>query len=55
MGNQLYRKKDRVLSITEYSAEGRILYADSAKGRLPTWKMIPQESFDQSLYKAVCK
>ena len=48
-------KKDRILSITEYSAEGRILYANSAKGRPPAWKIIPRESVDESLYKAVCK
>jgi hypothetical protein len=48
-------KKDRILSITEYSAEGKVLYANSAKGRLPAWKIIPRESVDESLYKAVCK
>jgi hypothetical protein len=48
-------EKDRILSITEYSAEGRILYANSAKGRPPAWKIIPRESVDESLYKAVCK
>lgn len=47
-------KKERILSITEYSAEGKILYASSAGGR-PTWKMIPRQSVDESLYKAVCK
>jgi len=48
-------KKDRILSITEYSAEGKILYADSAEERLPPWKMIARQSVDESLYKAVCK
>ncbi len=48
-------KKDRVLSITEYSADGKILYANSVRGRLPAWKIIPRESVDESLYKAVCK
>jgi len=48
-------KKDRILSITEYSAEGKILYANSANGRAPAWKIIPRESVDESLYKAVCK
>ena len=47
--------KDRIVSITEYSAEGRILYANSVKGRPPAWKIIPRESVDESLYKAVCK
>ena len=48
------KKKQRILSITEYSAEGKILYASSAEGR-PTWKIIPRQSVDESLYKAVCK
>jgi len=48
-------KKDRILSITEYSAEGKILYADSAEDKLPAWKIIPRQSVDESLYKAVCK
>jgi hypothetical protein len=48
-------KKDRILSITEYSAEGRILYGNSVKGRPPAWKIILRESVDESLYKAVCK
>ncbi len=47
-------KKERILSITEYSAEGKILYASSAQGQ-PAWKMIPRQSVDESLYKAVCK
>jgi hypothetical protein len=47
-------KKDRILSITEYSTEGRILYANSVQGRLPAWKIIPKESVDESLYKTVC-
>jgi hypothetical protein len=49
------QKKDRILSITEYSAEGKILYADSAEEKLPPWKIIPRQSVDESLYKAVCK
>jgi hypothetical protein len=48
-------KKDRILSITEYSSEGKILYADSAEEKLPPWKIIPRQSVDESLYKAVCK
>jgi hypothetical protein len=48
-------KKERILSITEYSAEGKILYANSVQGRLPAWKIIPRESVDESLYKTVCK
>jgi len=48
-------KKDRVLSITEYSTEGSILYTKSATGHLPDWKMISRASVDESLYKAVCK
>ena len=48
-------EKDRILSITEYSGEGRILYANSVEARPPAWKIIPRESVDESLYKAVCK
>jgi hypothetical protein len=48
-------KKERILSITEYSAEGKILYANSVQGRPPAWKIIPRESVDESLYKTVCK
>jgi len=48
-------RKDRILSITEYSAEGKILYANSVKGHLPAWKIISRESVDARLYKAVCK
>ena len=48
-------KKERILSITEYSVEGKILYASSVQGRLPAWKIIPRESVDESLYKTVCK
>jgi hypothetical protein len=48
-------KKDRILSITEYSADGKILYANSVQGRLPAWKIIHRESVDESLYRAVCK
>jgi hypothetical protein len=48
-------RKDRILSITEYSSEGKILYADSAEEKLPPWKIIARQSVDESLYKAVCK
>jgi hypothetical protein len=48
-------KRDRILSITEYSREGRILYANSVEGRRPAWKIIPRKSVDESLYEAVCK
>jgi hypothetical protein len=48
-------EKDRILSITEYSGEGRILYANSVEARPPAWKIIPRESVDERLYKAVCK
>jgi len=48
-------KKERILSITEYSKEGKILYANSVQDRLPAWKIIPRESVDESLYKTVCK
>jgi hypothetical protein len=48
-------KKERILSITEYSVDGKILYANSVQGRLPAWKKIPRESVDENLYKTVCK
>ncbi len=48
-------KKDRILSITEYSADGKILYVNSVQGRLPAWKIISRESVDENLYNAVCK
>jgi Surface-adhesin protein E len=48
-------KKERILSITEYSIDGKILYANSVKGHPPAWKIIPRESIDENLYKAVCK
>ena len=48
-------KKERILSITEYSVDGKILFANSVQGRLPGWKKIPRESVDESLYKTVCK
>ncbi len=48
-------KKERLLSITEYSEEGKILYANSVQGRLPAWKIIPNKSVDESLYKAICR
>ncbi len=48
-------EKDRILSITEYSAGGKTLYARSVKDSPPAWKVIPRGSIDESLYKAVCK
>ncbi|HVP76811.1 MAG TPA: surface-adhesin E family protein [Thermodesulfobacteriota bacterium] len=48
-------KRERLLSITEYSVEGKILYANSVKDRLPAWKTIPRDSVESSLYQAVCK
>jgi len=48
-------KKNRILSITEYSTEGKILYADSAEEKPPAWKIITRQSVDESLYKTVCK
>jgi len=48
-------KKHRLLSITAYSLEGTILYADQAGSRPPPWKIIPRESVEESLYKALCK
>jgi len=48
-------KRERILSITEYSVDRKILYADSVQGHLPAWKKIPQKSIDESLYNTVCK
>lgn len=48
-------KKDRILSITQYSADGKILYEKSAQSRRPAWKTIPRESMDERLYNVVCK
>ena len=48
-------KKDRLLSITAYSAEGNILYADQAGSRLPPWKVISRKSIEESLYEVICK
>ena len=48
-------KKDRLLSITAYTAEGNILYTDQAGSRPPPWKVISRESVEESLYKALCK
>ena len=47
-------KKDRLLSIAAYSAEGNILYTDQAESRLPPWKIIPRKSVEESLYEALC-
>ena len=48
-------KKHRLLSVTLYSVEGRILYTNQAGSRLPPWKIISRESIEERLYKAVCK
>jgi len=48
-------KKDRLLSIAAYSAEGNILYTDQAGSRLPPWKIISRKSVEESLYEALCK
>lgn len=48
-------KKDRLLSITAYTAEGNILYTDQAGSHPPPWKVISRESVGESLYKALCK
>lgn len=48
-------KKDRLLSITAYTAEGKILYNDQAGSRLPPWEIISRGSTEESLYKAVCR
>jgi len=48
-------RKHRLLSITAYSVEGNILYTDQAGSRPPPWKIIPPESVEESLYKALCK
>jgi hypothetical protein len=48
-------KRERILSITEYSVDGKILYVNSVQGHLPAWKRIPRGSVDESLYKTVCK
>ena len=49
------KKKQRILSITEYSVEGSILYMNPAKSRPSAWKSISLESVGESLYKTVCK
>jgi hypothetical protein len=48
-------KKDRLLSIAAYTAEGYILYTDQAGSRLPPWKIISRKSVEESLYEALCK
>ncbi len=48
-------KKDRLLSIAAYSAEGNILYTDQAGSRLPRWKIISRKSVEERLYEALCK
>ena len=48
-------KKDRLLSITAYSEEGNILYADQAGSRPPPWKIIFRGSVEEDLYSALCK
>ena len=49
------KKKQRILSITEYSVEGSILYTNPAKSRPSAWKSISREAVGESLYNAVCK
>jgi hypothetical protein len=49
------KKKQRILSITEYSAEGNILYTNPTKSRPSAWKSISRESVGESLYKIICK
>jgi hypothetical protein len=49
------KKKQRFLSITEYSVEGSILYENPAKSRPSAWKSIYREAVGESLYNAVCK
>ena len=49
------KKKQRILSITEYSVEGSILYMNPAKSRPSAWKSISREAVGESLYNAVCK
>ncbi len=48
-------KKDRLLSVTAYTAEGNILYTDQAGSRPPPWKIISRESVEESLYRALCR
>jgi hypothetical protein len=48
-------KRQRILSITEYSVEGNILYTNPAGSRPSDWKDISPESVGENLYKAVCK
>ena len=47
------KKKQRILSITEYSVEGSILYTNPAKSRPSAWKPISREAVAESLYNAV--
>ena len=49
------KKRHRLLSVTLYSVEGRILYTNQTGSHLPPWKIISRESIEESLYKAVCK
>jgi len=48
-------KRQRLLSITAYSAEGNILYTDQAGNRPPPWKTISRGSVEEALYNALCK
>ena len=48
-------KKERLLSITEYSVEGSILYTNPAKRCPSAWKSISREAVGESLHNAVCK
>jgi hypothetical protein len=47
------KKKQRILSITEYSVEGTILYTNPANSRPSAWKPISREAVAESLYNAV--
>jgi hypothetical protein len=49
------KKRHRVLSITAYSVKENILYTNPVGSRPSAWKIIPQNSVEESLYKAVCK
>ena len=48
-------KRQRLLSITAYSAEGNILYTDQAGNRPPPWKTVSRGSVEEALYNALCK
>ena len=48
-------KKHRVLSVTEYSTEGRILHTNPSESHPLPWINIFPGSIGESLYRAVCK